>query len=148
MSRILVTGALGQIGTELTAALRARHGADAVVATDLREPAGGAADGLFAQLDVTDDDRLAHLVREFDVGQIVHLAALLSATGEKLPTLAWRINVGGLFGVLEVAREHECAVFTPSSIAAFGPGTPSVDTPQDTVQRPTTMYGVTRQAMP
>lgn len=145
MSRILVTGALGQIGTELTAVLRATHGVDAVVATDLREPTEGpATDGTFAQLDATDAARLATLVREYDVGHIVHLAALLSATGEQRPALAWRINVGGLFGVLEVAREHGCAVFTPSSIAAFGPGTPRDGTPQDTVQRPTTMYGVTK----
>jgi nucleoside-diphosphate-sugar epimerase len=145
MSRILVTGALGQIGSELTAMLRAQHGVDAVVASDLREPtAGPALDGPFALLDVTDDKRLDEIVVEHDVGHIVHLAALLSATGERNPSLAWKINVGGLFGVLEVARARGCAVFTPSSIAAFGPGTPRDGTPQDTVQRPNTMYGVTK----
>lgn len=145
MSRILVTGALGQIGTELTARLRDRHGTDAVLATDIRQPPGTEA-GPSAILDVTDGARLDGLVREHRADWIVHLAALLSATGEKNPQLAWRINAGGLVEVLEVARRHGCGVFTPSSIAAFGPGTPPDPTPQDTIQRPNTIYGVTKVA--
>jgi nucleoside-diphosphate-sugar epimerase len=116
-----------------------------VVASDVRLPEPGPmADGPFALLDVTDGARLAEVVRDHGIDHIVHLAALLSATGERNPQLAWKINVGGLFEVLEVARTHGCAVFTPSSIAAFGPGTPPVDTPQDTVQRPNTMYGISK----
>lgn len=143
MSRILVTGALGQIGTELTARLRTQYGSSSVLATDVREPSGPTP-GPFEVLDVTDGARLAELVRSHDIDHIVHLAALLSATGEKKPQLAWKINVDGLFQVLEVAREAGAAVFTPSSIAAFGPGTPRVQTPQVTVQRPSTIYGISK----
>ena len=147
MRRILVTGALGQIGSELVPALRARHGAGAVVASDIRVPAGaGDAVGPFEVLDVTHSRQLQDLVRRHDVGTIYHLAALLSATSEERPHVAWDLNLGGLYKTLEVARENRCAVFFPSSIAAFGPTTPRRATPQDTIQRPTTIYGVTKVA--
>jgi nucleoside-diphosphate-sugar epimerase len=146
MRRILVTGALGQIGSELVPELRARHGEDAVVASDIRVPSGASTDGPFEVLDVTNFRQLQDLVRRQEVGTIYHLAALLSATAEERPHVAWEINMGGLYKVLEVARENRCALFHPSSIAAFGPGTPRVGTPQDTVQRPSTIYGVTKVA--
>ncbi|GMU65417.1 MAG: UDP-glucose 4-epimerase [Acidobacteriota bacterium] len=146
MRRILVTGALGQIGSELVPALRARHGEDAVVASDIRVPSGSATDGPFEVLDVTNFRQLQDLVRRQEIGTIFHLAALLSATAEERPHVAWEINMGGLYKVLEVARENRCALFHPSSIAAFGPGTPRVATPQDTLQRPNTIYGVTKVA--
>jgi len=147
MKNILVTGALGQIGAELVPALRARHGADRVVATDIRVPAGATTEeGPFAVLDVTNFRQLQDLVRRHEIGTIYHLAALLSATAEERPHVAWELNMGGLYKILEVARENRCALFFPSSIAAFGPETPRVATPQDTVQRPTTIYGVTKVA--
>jgi len=147
MKKILVTGALGQIGAELVPALRARHGEDRVVATDIRvPPAGSAVDGPFAVLDVTNFRQLQDLVRRHEIGTIYHLAALLSATAEERPHVAWELNMGGLYKILEVARENHCALFFPSSIAAFGPETPRTATPQDTVQRPTTIYGVTKVA--
>jgi nucleoside-diphosphate-sugar epimerase len=147
MRRILVTGALGQIGSELVPALRARHGADAVVATDVRIPAAGAdPNGPFEILDVTNGRQLQELVRRYDAGTIFHLASLLSATSEERPQMAWDLNLGGLYRVLETAREQRAAVFFPSSIAAFGPSTPRTGTPQDTLQRPNTIYGVTKVA--
>jgi nucleoside-diphosphate-sugar epimerase len=147
MRRILVTGALGQIGSELVPALRARHGAEQVVASDIRvPPAGSDSDGPFAVADVTNFRQLQDLVRRHEIGTIYHLAALLSATAEERPHVAWEINMGGLYKILEVARENRCALFHPSSIAAFGPGTPRRATPQDTVQRPNTIYGVTKVA--
>jgi nucleoside-diphosphate-sugar epimerase len=146
MRKILVTGALGQIGAELVPALRARHGVDAVVASDIRVPALGSADGPFEVLDVTNFRQLQELARRHEIGAVYHLAALLSATSEERPHVAWELNMGGLYNVLELARENRCALFFPSSIAAFGPGTPRVGTPQDTVQRPTTIYGVTKVA--
>jgi nucleoside-diphosphate-sugar epimerase len=145
--RILVTGALGQIGSELVPALRARHGADAVVASDIRVPATGAdTAGPFQVLDVTQARQFQDLVRRYDVGTIYHLASLLSATSEERPHVAWDLNLGGFYKALEVARESRCAVFYPSSIAAFGPSTPKRETPQETIQRPTTIYGVTKVA--
>jgi len=147
MKNLLVTGALGQIGAELVPALRARHGAERVVATDVRVPATGSVEeGPFAVLDVTNFRQLQDLVRRHEIGAIYHLAALLSATAEERPHVAWELNMGGLYRVLEVARENRCALFFPSSIAAFGPETPRTRTPQDTVQRPTTIYGVTKVA--
>jgi nucleoside-diphosphate-sugar epimerase len=145
---ILVTGALGQIGTELVAELRRRYGAEEVVASDVRVPRGGwrNGDGPFEVVDCTNLRQIQEAVRHHRVGTIYHLAALLSATAEERPQVAWDVNMGGLYRVLEVARQSRCTVFFPSSIGAFGPTTPRDGTPQDTLQRPTTMYGVTKVA--
>ena len=144
MGRILVTGATGQIGSELVPALRERYGSDRVVASDVRLPPGAplAGEGAFEHVDCTHIREIESAVRRHDVDTIFHLAALLSAVAEERPRVAWEVNMGGLYRVLEVARAHRCAVFLPSSIGAFGPTTPSEGTPQDTIQRPTTMYGV------
>jgi len=146
MNRIVVTGAAGQIGTEIVSALRERYGADSVLATDIRIPDARASDEPFALVDVTIGDSLDAAVARHRADTIFHLAAILSAVGEQRPQKTYEVNIGGLFNVLEVARARGCAVFTPSSIAAFGPGTPDDPAPQDTIQRPTTMYGVTKVA--
>jgi nucleoside-diphosphate-sugar epimerase len=147
VKRILVTGSLGQIGSELVPALRERYGSDNVVSSDIRTPAGDAqAGGPYVQLDCTSQSQIHRTVTRHRVDTIYHLAALLSAVSEQKPVVAWEINMGGLYKVLEVAREHGCAVFVPSSIGAFGPTTPPDHTPQDTIQRPTSMYGVTKVA--
>ena len=148
MSSILVTGALGQIGSELVPALRARFGNDRIVATDLRVvPSRAAAEEApYDHLDCTEPQQLHEAVRRYEVGTIYHLAALLSASAEAAPQLAWCVNMDGLYNVLEVARAYGCQVFFPSSIGAFGPSTPKDATPQVTVQRPTTIYGVTKVA--
>ncbi|HHS13852.1 MAG TPA: L-threonine 3-dehydrogenase [bacterium] len=145
MKRILVTGASGQIGSELTLELRKRYGNDKVMATDVRKPSGALLDsGPYEEMDVTDQNSVERIVKAFRPDTIYHLAALLSAVAEAKPQLAWTINMGGLYHILETAREFSCAVFTPSSIGAFGPSTPPDRTPQDTIQRPTSMYGVTK----
>lgn len=148
MRRILVTGALGQIGSELVPALRDRYGADRVIASDVRMPplTSIVPGQRFEFLDTTNLVQIQEIVRNHDVGTIYHLAALLSATSEERPHVAWELNMGGLYKVLEVARQFSCQVFFPSSIGAFGPGTPKSMTPQDTLQRPSTMYGVTKVA--
>jgi nucleoside-diphosphate-sugar epimerase len=148
MRRTLVTGALGQIGSELVVALRARYGNEAVIASDIRlPPLETLRPGeRFEFLDSTNARQIQDIIRNGDVGTVYHLAALLSATSEEKPHVAWELNMGGLYKVLEVARQHDCKVFFPSSIGAFGPGTPKDNTPQDTIQRPTTMYGVTKVA--
>lgn len=143
MTKVLVTGALGQLGTELTLSLRERYGASAVLQTDVR-PAPPDLTGPYRQLDVLDRSAIEQLVANFEPTIVVHLAALLSATGEKWPGLAWKLNVGSVITLLEIARDAGFCLFVPSSIAAFGPGTPTVDTPQVTVQRPATMYGITK----
>lgn len=146
MKKILVTGALGQIGSELVPELRRRFGPEVVVASDIRMPAAGAAplDGPFEFIDCTRQSQLRAVIHKHEIDTVFHLAALLSAIAEEKPHIAWDVNMGGLYRVLEVAREDGCAVFFPSSIGAFGPGTPKAKTPQDTIQRPTTMYGVTK----
>lgn len=148
MRRILITGASGQIGSEMTPEFRKRFGRDNVVASDVRSRSTGAPDsGPFELLDVTERDGIRIVVEQYDIDTVVHLAAILSAAGEKNPSLAWRVNMDGTYNVLEVAREMELMrVFFPSSIAAFGPETPKDMTPQDTVMRPTTVYGVTKVA--
>src|SRR5690606_15545606 len=147
VERILVTGAAGQIGSELVPALRARYGQDAVVASDIVEPkAETLADGPTLILDCTDPDALRAAVDRYRIDTIYHLAAILSARAEQDPYRAYRVNMDTLVNVLEVARDRRCAVFTPSSIGAFGPNTPRDPAPQDTIQRPTTMYGITKVA--
>jgi nucleoside-diphosphate-sugar epimerase len=149
MSRILVTGACGQIGSELTLALRKKYGSENVVATGHRTPPGPELrdSGPFAFIDVTKRETLAELVDAYDIGTVYHMAAILSAVGEQKPQLAWDVNMNGLYNVLEVAREREAVrLFCPSSIAVFGPETPQHNTPQETILRPKTMYGVTKVA--
>ena len=146
MDRILVTGALGQIGSELVPALQERYGETRVVASDLRMAPRTGETGLgpYEHADCTDPHQVLEVVRRHDIKRIYHLAALLSAVAEDKPQVAWNVNMGGLYNVLEVARQYGCSVFFPSSIGAFGPSTPHGKTPQDTIQRPTTMYGVTK----
>lgn len=149
MRKILITGALGQIGSELTAEMRRIYGQDNVVASNRRIKEGHEQlieSGPFEIIDVNDPAVLSEAVDKHSINTIVNLAAILSATGEKNPQQCWNINMNGLYNVLETAREKNCMVFTPSSIAAFGPSTPKDNTPQDTIQRPTTMYGVTKAA--
>ncbi|WP_046214163.1 L-threonine 3-dehydrogenase [Paenibacillus wulumuqiensis] len=145
MKRILVTGALGQIGSELVVKLREIYGADHVVATDLRSSAHEITrSGPFELLDVTNGKAMFEIAKRYEVDTVIHLAALLSATAEEKPLLAWNLNMGGLMNALEISRELGCQFFTPSSIGAFGPSTPKDNTPQDTIQRPNTMYGVNK----
>jgi nucleoside-diphosphate-sugar epimerase len=147
MKRILVTGAAGQIGTELVPALLERYDGAEVVATDIKEPATRIpGDARFETLDCTDADAVRAALTAHDIDTVYHLAAILSAKAEGAPQKAWDVNMGGLYIMLEAAREHGCALFVPSSIAAFGPETPRDPTPQVTVQRPNTMYGVTKVA--
>jgi len=150
MRKILVTGAQGQIGSELVPALREHYGADQVIESDIRmvptspNPGLASAHGDYEYLDCTQAQQLEDIVRRHQVGTIYHLAALLSAVAEEKPQIAWNLNMGGLYNVLEAARRNNCAVFFPSSIGAFGPTTPRDKTPQVTIQRPTTMYGVAK----
>ena len=147
MKNILVIGSTGQIGSELTAELRRIYGGAHVVAGYIKgcEPKGELAEGgPSAEADVTNPEMIAGVVRQYNIDTIYNLAALLSVVAESKPRLAWRIGIDGLWNILEVAREHGCAVFTPSSIGSFGMETPKVMTPQDTVQRPRTIYGVSK----
>lgn len=145
MKKILVTGALGQIGSELVIKLRENYGSDHVIATDIRKTDNPVvSSGPFEILDVMDAENMLAIAKRYQVDTVIHLAALLSATAEAKPLLAWNLNMGGLVNALEVARELNCQFFTPSSIGAFGPTTPKDQTPQDTIQRPTTMYGVNK----
>lgn len=145
MKKILVTGALGQIGTELVVKLRKLYGENNVIATDIRKnDCEVVLGGPFEILDVTDGKTMYEIAKKYEVDTIIHLAALLSAVAEAKPLEAWHINMGGLVNALEVARELDLKFFTPSSIGAFGPTTPKDKTPQVTIQRPTTMYGVNK----
>jgi nucleoside-diphosphate-sugar epimerase len=150
MERILVIGANGQIGSELCEALAEKHGAENVIAADIgaRSLAGARC---YEALDVLDSKRLAQVIDDYSISQVYQLAALLSVTGEQAPLRAWTLNMNGLLNILEIARERTAAgkplrVFWPSSIAAFGPNTPAVDTPQLAVMDPTTIYGISKQA--
>lgn len=147
MKNILIIGSTGQIGSELTRELRKKYGNEHVVAGYITgaEPKGELLEGGPAEIaDVTDGAAIAEVVRKYKIDSIFNLAALLSVVAESKPHLAWKIGIDGLWNVLEVARENHCAVFTPSSIGSFGPTTPHYLTPQDTIQRPKTMYGVTK----
>jgi nucleoside-diphosphate-sugar epimerase len=147
--KILVTGALGQIGSELTAELRSRYGAGNVVASDIRDPGEShlASDGPWTLLDVTSREDIDSVLGGFDIGKVFHMAAILSATGEQNPSLCWRVNMDGTRNLLDAAVDRELeTLIVPSSIAAFGPETPRVDTPQETILKPKTMYGVTKVA--
>ena len=143
--RILVTGALGQIGTELVSKLRKKHGNDTVLATDIRVPDDDRyfPEGPFCNLSVLDGEAMEKTVTDEGIGTVYHLAAILSATGEKNPELCQRVNVGGTVTVLEVARDFDLKVFAPSSIAVFGPDSPKI-APQKANLNPTTTYGKTK----
>ncbi len=149
MKNVLVIGSTGQIGSELTMKLRNEISGSMVVAGYVKgaEPKGILLDSGPAEVaDVTDASRLAEIVDKYKIDTIYNLAALLSAVAEAKPLMAWDIQMNGLLNILEIAREKGCAVFTPSSIGAFGPSTPHQNTPQDTIQRPKTMYGITKVA--
>ncbi len=149
MERILIIGSTGQIGSELTMKLRGMYGGGNVVAGYVTgsEPKGVLLESGPAELaDVRNVHQLAEVVGRYRIDTIYNLAALLSATAERMPLLAWDIQMNGLLNILEISREKKCAVFTPSSIGAFGPDTPRMNTPQDTIQRPRSIYGITKVA--
>ena len=149
MKNVLVIGSTGQIGSELTMKLRGLYPDGNIVAGFIRgaEPKGVLLEsGPAEEADVRNAGQLAAIVDKYKIDTIYNLAALLSAVAEKKPLLAWDIQMNGLLNILEVSREKGCAVFTPSSIGSFGPDTPHVNTPQDTIQRPKSMYGVTKVA--
>ena len=142
MKRILIIGAGGQIGSELTVYLRKIYGDRNVVATDMRECKALGEAGPFEVLNALDATAMASVVARYHIDSIFNLVALLSAVGERNPQMAWNVNMGALNNSLEVARQHHCALFTPSSIGAFGPTSPKDRTPQDTIMQPTTIYGI------
>jgi len=149
LKRILVTGATGQIGSELVIELRKKYGQENVIAAGhKRKPSEKLLEsGPFEYVDVTDRETIRTVVKKYDIDEVYHLASILSATGEENPQLAWNVNMGGLYDVLEIAREHNIAkVFWPSSIAVFGPEAPRVKAPQNAVLIPKTMYGVAKVA--
>ncbi len=145
---ILILGACGQIGTELTYALREKHGNDVIIASDIRE---GNEDlmksGPFELLDATDYDALEDIIAYYEISEVYLMAAMLSATAEKFPMRAWNLNMNSLFNVLNLAKEKKIdKIFWPSSIAVFGPNTPDSNTPQNTIMEPTTVYGISKQS--
>ncbi len=145
---ILILGACGQIGTELTYALRDKHGNDVIIASDIRE---GNEDlmksGPFELLDATDYDALEDIIAYYEISEVYLMAAMLSATAEKFPMRAWNLNMNSLFNVLNLAKEKKIdKIFWPSSIAVFGPNTPYTNTPQNTIMEPTTVYGISKQS--
>lgn len=145
MKNILIIGSGGQIGSELVRKLRSIYGNNNVVASDLRQLSGDIVEnGHFVRIDSTNMMQIIEVVKKYNIDTIYNLAAILSATAEQNPMLGWNVGIGSLVNCLEVARVFNCAVFTPSSIGAFGPNTPADNTPQDTIQRPATIYGVTK----
>jgi nucleoside-diphosphate-sugar epimerase len=147
MTKILITGACGQLGSELTTELRSFHGGENVIASDISAPNSQIGEGPFEHLDVMDKARLEELIDQYDVKIVYHLAALLSANAEKNIDLAWKLNMDGLLNVLKLARDKKLErIFWPSSIAVFGPDAPKVKTPQTTSTNPTTVYGITKVA--
>ncbi|MDD4288642.1 MAG: NAD-dependent epimerase/dehydratase family protein [Atribacterota bacterium] len=146
MKNILVIGATGQIGSELTMALRQKYGDSRVIAGGhSKSPSAILRDsGPFVIADCLDSQGITDIIKKYKIDTIYHLAALLSATAEQKPDLAWQVNLQGLINILNISRIYKCAVFFPSSIGVFGSSTPKVNTPQDTVQRPSTMYGITK----
>ena len=149
MKKILVTGSVGQIGSELTMELRKRYGNDNVLATGRKtKPSPTLRDsGPFEFIDITKKETVEKVIKEYDIDTIYNMAAILSAVGEERPIVCWNVNINGMYNILELAHEYEMTrVFVPSSIAAFGPETPRKNTPQETVLKPKTMYGVTKVA--
>jgi nucleoside-diphosphate-sugar epimerase len=149
MKKIMVTGSVGQIGSELTMALRKKYGNDNVLASDIRTETNPELrdSGPFEFINVTKKETIEEVVKKYNIDTIYHLSAILSAEGEKNPVLCWDVNTNGTYNILEVALEHEMTrIFIPSSIAVFGPETPLDNTPQETISRPKTMYGVTKVA--
>jgi nucleoside-diphosphate-sugar epimerase len=145
--KILVIGAGGQLGSELTQGLWKLYGKENVIASDIKEPQGILAQGRFEIIDVLSQKNLHAFIKGNEITQVYLLAAILSATGEKNPKFAWHLNMDGLIHVLDAAVEYKLdKVYWPSSIAAFGPTTPKTDTPQDTIMDPTTIYGISKQA--
>lgn len=149
MKKIMVTGSVGQIGSELTMVLRKKYGNDNVLATDCRTELNPELrdSGPFELINVVKKETIEEVVKKYNIDTIYHLSAILSAEGEKNPVLCWDVNMNGTYNILEVALEHEMTrIFIPSSIAAFGPETPLDNTPQETILRPKTIYGVTKVA--
>ena len=145
--KFLITGSIGQIGYELIDSLIDNYGQDSVIASDIKDEPEGLKDKvIYEKLDITEGEKVHEIVKKHKVNTIINLAAILSAKGEEMPLLTWKVNMDGLVNILEVALQEKCAVFNPSSIAVFGEGTPKVMTPQTTIQRPNTIYGVTKAA--
>jgi len=146
MRKVLIIGACGQLGSELTLSLRERIGNENVIASDLSGPISVIKDGPFEILDALKKEDLEQAIERHAITEIYHLAAILSAKGEQNPKFAWDVNMNSLLNVLELAKDHTCKVYWPSSIAVFGPDTPKVDTPQKTIMNPSTVYGISKLA--
>lgn len=146
MNKILIIGACGQLGTELTLKLRALKGKENVIASDLRDPVDLIADGPYEKLDILDKDAFHQILDRHNISEVYHLAAVLSAKGEQDPQFAWKLNMDSLLTVLEAGKDKLKKIYWPSSIAVFGPSTPKINTPQDTIMDPNTVYGISKLA--